>query len=263
MLVPAVLLGRKIAVPIVWRRHDAQPEGKRVLVTDQHDTLIEAVEVPVLDQHHGVVTFVPRRLANDSASRTFYVYWLPYTQSGIGAGLRFAWDPPTGAGMAALGTFEPVLGSAAGQQFKLSVPYAGTRFQWQCSKTGGGFQPFLLELRFKSSTAGWLPNTATAARPVPVAGSSGGQPSGPPNDCGAPWMAMDGNVSTWWDATLRDAWLDITFDSEHTITDVEVFNYGDHTHDCGEFAILAHRGRSGTGSNSSVDWKSAQPSTSI
>jgi hypothetical protein len=41
----------------------------------------------LVEQHQGIVIFTP------PVAGTYYVYWLPYTQSGIGH-ITFAWDTP-------------------------------------------------------------------------------------------------------------------------------------------------------------------------
>lgn len=264
--VPEALVGTEVSVTIVWRRHDFRPEGKRVLVTDHSGLELANITTPVVEQHYGVVTFTPSRL---STNRTYFVYWLPYTQSGIGAGMRFAWDTAPSAHFESIGSFQLAMGTKAGQAFSLPVPHRGSKFRWQCSNTGIGLQPFLSELRLQcgdsgpilATCSGWLPNTATSTNHSPVAGSSGEQPAGDPSGTDGPaWMAMDGNLSTFWDGTSEAAWLDVMLPAEHTITAVEVFNYGDHTHDCSAFELLVP-----LGSNSSRDWRQlpAVPSAAI
>ena len=81
--------GQQIAATIVWRRRDSRPELKRVLVTDSNDAILSGVLTPSVEQHSGVVVFTP------PTPGKYYCYYLPYTQSGIGAGFKFAWDPPS------------------------------------------------------------------------------------------------------------------------------------------------------------------------
>ena len=82
------LAGKQISATLVWRRRDAQPEEKRVLVTTQNDTVLSGVSAPLVEQHSGVVVFTP------PMPGVYYCYYLPYTQSGIGH-ITFAWDPPS------------------------------------------------------------------------------------------------------------------------------------------------------------------------
>lgn len=76
-------------VSLPWRRRDANVHEKAVLVTDCQDAEISSVWVSTLTAEVGVVDF-----ATEGRCAPFFVYWLPYTQSGIGAGFVFAWDSP-------------------------------------------------------------------------------------------------------------------------------------------------------------------------
>jgi hypothetical protein len=247
--VPPALAGKEVSVVIEWRRHDAHPEQKKVLVTDHTDRVIDS-DSPVVTPHNGVVTFNTSSLLEDSI---YFVYWLPYTQSGIGSGMKFAWDGG-GGGYESIGSFVAAMGTNSTQTFKLPSPHTGRHFRWQCSKTGIGEQPFVSEVRLVCDDADYAqcyPN-ATKESHLPVVASSGSQPGGggAPHDA---WMAMDGDLSTLWDASGRDprAWIDIQFPRRHTISAVELHNYGDKTHDCGAFDLLVPQ----SAPNSSRDWR--------
>ncbi len=84
-------VGKQISATIEWRRRDAEPEQKRVLLTAEDGTVLTGVTTPRVEQHSGTVVFTP------PTAGIYYCYYLPYTQSGIGAGFQFAWDAPTSA----------------------------------------------------------------------------------------------------------------------------------------------------------------------
>lgn len=252
--VPKSLAGQELAVGIVWRRHDHRPEEKRVIVTDNTDAVLSNVSIPVVTQHHGVVTFTP---SADGNNLTYYIYWLPYTQTGIGAGLHFEWDKANAQNYVTIGSFRAASANSSAQTYPLPATHQGSRLRWRCTKTLSGFQPFLRELRIGVAQDGrpepeWLQNTATAADPLPVDGWSGQQPSGDPGNNGAAWRAMDGDEATFWDATSEAASLDILLPRMHNITAVQVVNYGDSTHDCVAFDIQVPEVSPG---NSSRPWQ--------
>lgn len=224
LTVPPELANRTIAARIVWRRRDADPGCKRVLVTDRNNTELSAVSTPVLDQHSGVVVFSP------TAAGSYYVYWLAYTQSGIGH-ITFAWDAVQSDWRTAA-TFQLAKG-AAGKWQNFSFPAAaaaGRRFRVRCPSTFGGFQPFLQEIAFATAGEGWLPNHATASNPAPIAHASSWQPTGD-DQIGAAWCAMDGNVTTRWDPREEGAWLEVAFDEAVVLTAFAVMTHGDIAHD--------------------------------
>ena len=74
LTVPSSLSKQLLSATIVWRRRDANPAQKRVLVTDSNDNEISS-HVAVIEQHQGVVLFTP------PSPGTYYVYWLPYVAS--------------------------------------------------------------------------------------------------------------------------------------------------------------------------------------
>jgi hypothetical protein len=75
-----------VSVQIWWRRRDANPEVKSVVV---HDAAGQPVAQPTAAQISascGTVTFTP-----DGATE-YRIYYLPYHQSGGGANLHFHWE---------------------------------------------------------------------------------------------------------------------------------------------------------------------------
>ena len=144
------------------------------------------------------------------------------------------------------------------QNSSLSTPWSGKRLRWQVVQTGGGFQPFVHEIAFKSSDGSWLPNHATKAAPAPIKTFSGWQKSNNPEpNSGFPTCAMDGNTSTWWDPKTEAAWLDLVWPSKVTITDVALMTHGDGIHDILKFELLATP-PSNSSANSSA-WKALPP----
>eukprot|EP00964_Phaeocystis_antarctica_P096033 scaffold62411_cov59-Phaeocystis_antarctica.AAC.1 len=75
----------KVDAVIWWRRRDAHPEHKAVLVTDDKANPIALVAPPLVSAPCGVISFVPNGAA------LYHVYYLPYYQSGTGAQLHFHW----------------------------------------------------------------------------------------------------------------------------------------------------------------------------
>lgn len=223
--VPPQISGAPVAVEITWRRHDRNPDTKRVIVTDLNDIELPSW-APIITQHVGVVVFTPLVSATNS---TYYVYYLPYTQSGIGH-ITFSWDEPDEAGnWTDIGSWKVVSGTSAPQVFLLPTPVTGTRFRWQCDQTTKHFQPFIREIRIRNSTE-WVGNQASAVNPSPVFDSSGWRPGGDPLT-GESWCAMDGNITTIWDATTEFAWLDLQFTTPLNMSAVELTAYGDTVHD--------------------------------
>jgi hypothetical protein len=184
--VPPALRGSPVTVEVVWRRHDVNPELKRVVVTDSNDVEMEGAWAAVLTAHSGIIAFTPPRpMAGMSGNQTstYFVYWLPYTQSGIGR-IKFAWDTAGDANWTDVGTWNITTATSTPQLATLKTPIVGTQFRWRSDHTAKNYQPFLRELRFRNGTT-WLSNHATAAKPSPVADSSGWQPNGV--GCGQPW----------------------------------------------------------------------------
>ena len=95
-LTPATLLAAgsgPVSARIQWRRRDANPEQKAVIVTDSAGAVLAGVSTPVLTLDHGVVTFTPAPPQASSANHTYFVYYMPYVQSGIG-NVHLTWDKP-------------------------------------------------------------------------------------------------------------------------------------------------------------------------
>ena len=194
----AAAAGGPIAAVVEWRRRDANPEKKAILVTTSAGDILHNVTVPVITQHMGVVVFTPEPASpgDDSAgSQTYYVYYMPYTQSGVGH-VHLTWDPP-GAGPSAwspAANFSTVQkGVHSRQVFALASPATSSRFRWTCTETWGGFQGYLIELEFRTS-AGWLTNHATSAQQAPITAASSWQPW--LGRGGQAWAAMDGDNRT-------------------------------------------------------------------
>jgi hypothetical protein len=85
------------------------------------------------------------------------------------------------------------------------------------------------------SGLGWMTNDGTASESL-VVGSSGTTPSGsPPLERMKPFMAVDGDVATQWNAAVDSAdkscWLVLDFGSEVTIEGLALVQRGDITHD--------------------------------
>ena len=75
----------KVEAVIWWRRRDAHPERKAVLVTDNKANPIALIAPPFVSAPCGVLSFVP------NGAEMYHVYYLPYYQSGGGARLHFHW----------------------------------------------------------------------------------------------------------------------------------------------------------------------------
>ena len=75
----------KVDAVIWWRRRDAHPERKAVLVTDDKANPVALVAPPLVSAPCGVLSFAPNGAA------VYHVYYLPYYQSGTGAQLHFHW----------------------------------------------------------------------------------------------------------------------------------------------------------------------------
>ena len=244
--------GGPLAAVVEWRRRDANPNQKGIVVTDSSGRVLDNVTTPVVTQHQGVVVFTPSASGSSSSSsssgggsssasggaQTYYVYYMPYTQSGIG-GAKFAWDPPT----VGPNHWSPVTnvstvqkGVKTRQVFALPKPVQGRRFRWTTTQAWGGFQAFLVELEFRTSN-GWLPNHATSTNHTPVIAASSWQPEGTSKMSGEPWTAMDGDVTTLWDPRDNPAgdWLELDFGKEIAIEAIGVMGCGDTTHDVKAF----------------------------
>lgn len=68
---------KAVAVTIPWRRRDANPQDKAVIVTDEKGTLIKNVYRGVVNREYGEIVFEPV-----SGAGRYYVYYLPYKSGG-------------------------------------------------------------------------------------------------------------------------------------------------------------------------------------
>ena len=83
-VVHAATAGQPIQAQIWWRRRDAHPELKAVIVTDANNKPLPAVALHV-SSDCGVVRFTP------PAAGLYHVYYLPFVQSGGNAHTHFHW----------------------------------------------------------------------------------------------------------------------------------------------------------------------------
>ena len=88
----AAAAGGPLAAVVQWRRRDMHPEQKAVIVTDSAGQVLSNVTIPVVEQDRGVIVFNPT-----PGESTYYVYYMPYTQSGIGQ-THLKWDTSGAAG---------------------------------------------------------------------------------------------------------------------------------------------------------------------
>ena len=75
--------GGPLAAVVQWRRRDAHPEGKAVIVTDSAGRELGNVTTPVVEQDRGVIVFTPT-----PGQTTYYVYYMPYKNRIEGARLE-------------------------------------------------------------------------------------------------------------------------------------------------------------------------------
>jgi hypothetical protein len=230
--------GGPLAAVVQWRRRDAHPEQKAVIVTDSRGQVLGNVTTPVVEQDRGVVVFTPT-----PGQSTYYVYYMPYTQSGIGqAHLKWDASGAVGGNWAPAANFSSVQkGSAARQVFALPKPVKAQKFRWTCTQTWGSnpsWQGFLRELEFRTKD-GWLPNHATSVHQAPVDAASSWQPNNGNPPSGHAWQAMDGDPKTIWDPRATPAWLVLDFGKELTVDAVGIMTEGDTTHDIKAFELDA------------------------
>jgi hypothetical protein len=118
------------------------------------------------------------------------------------------------------------------QNFSLPKPTIGRFWQLTVGPSFASHQGIIRELYFET-TDGWMANIATEAHTLPVVGASTWQP-GVTGD-GAPYCAMDGNVSTAWDPASGPAGregdsgpatLEIDFARNQTILSIAVVPFG-------------------------------------
>ena len=162
---------------VVWRRRDAHPENKAIILTDSAGWVLKRhVSTPVVEQHRGVVVFTPH-----PTPQIYYLYYMPYTQSGVGHA-KTTWTPPAPKhGFTPAGSFTAQPGLHTRQIFVLPRPVTGTTFEWTCVSTYGSnpaWQGFLVEISFRTSDGVWLRNHATRADPSPVTSATSWQPNG-------------------------------------------------------------------------------------
>ena len=248
--------GGPVAAVVEWRRRDANPQQKRIIVTDSVGQILN-VSTPVITQHEGVVVFTPTSASSGSgssagagsgtggeASQTYYVYYMPYTQSGVGS-VHLAWDPPGVSPKAwspAANVSTVQKGDRSRQVFPLQKPVTSREFRWTCAKTWSGntdWQAYLVELEFRTPS-GWLPNHATSAQQAPITSASSWQPDqggGGWKPSGQAFAAMDGDNRTLWDPKGTPASLELDFGKEVTIDAIGVMGYGDTRHDIKAFTL--------------------------
>ena len=99
------------------------------------------------------------------------------------------------------------------------------------------------------SGLGWLTNDGTASESL-VVGSSGTTLSGtPPLERQKPYMAVDGDVATQWNALVDSAdkscWLVLDFGSEVTIEGLALVQRGDITHDAKDHELQTAASKDG------------------
>ena len=143
------------------------------------------VTTPVVEQHRGVIVFTPLPTSHSHpAPQTYYVYYMPYTQSGIGHSDEH-WVAPN-SNWTTAGSFTAQAAVTMRQVFVLPHTVHASQFKWTCETTYGGFQGFLVELAFRTSNGAWLDNHATAKDTSPVVGATGWQPSPGKQECATP-----------------------------------------------------------------------------
>eukprot|EP01048_Picozoa_sp_COSAG05_P015088 COSAG05_NODE_1778_length_4099_cov_2.396000_1_plen_958_part_00 len=217
-----------VAAVVEWRRRDTDL-SKAVIVTDSAGHVLTNISTPVMEQHSGIVVFTP------GSAGTYYVYYMPYTQSGIGhANMKWVAGGGGGGDWESAGSFEGKAAVHTRQDFVLPHPISARKFRWSCLRGWGSdpaWQAFLVELNFRTVQGGWLPNNATSANPAPVTGASSWQPSGGSSG-GQPWQAMDGDTRTLWDPRGSPAWLAVEFDQPQAVDAFGILSYGT----CGNLA---------------------------
>lgn len=108
------------------------------------------------------------------------------------------------------------------QNFSLALT-TGRFWQMTIGPGFGGYQGIIRELYFEAED-GWVKNSATKLKPLPVAGASSWQPR--VGGDGAPYCAMDGDTETAWDPRSGPATLSIDFGRNRTIKSVAVIPFG-------------------------------------
>eukprot|EP00041_Stephanoeca_diplocostata_P030302 m.914684 g.914684 ORF g.914684 m.914684 type:complete len:1236 (+) comp23730_c1_seq7:171-3878(+) len=93
--VPANTPAGEVRTQIFWRRRDPHPEVKGVIVMDSSDVAVSGAVPILIEQACGIVAFQHKGGSQDT---TYYVYYLPYIESGGGAQLHFHWYNCTGEG---------------------------------------------------------------------------------------------------------------------------------------------------------------------
>ena len=104
-----------------------------------------------------------------------------------------------------------------------------------------------------SAFGGWLTNDGTASKSL-VVGDSGTVPSGSPViERLKPYMAVDGNVTSQWNAEIdaadKSCWLVLDFEAEVTVYGFALIQRGDITHDAKDHELQ-------TGDTKEGPWKS-------
>ena len=224
-----------VAALVQWRRRDAQPGLKGIIVTDVAGEVLSGVSTPVITKDHGVIVFTPSAGAN----QTYFVYYMPYTQSGVGQA-HFAWDDvDSSLNYSSVGSFSAKSGVKTRQEFTLPAPATASKFRWTCLSTWKvpSYQGMLAELEFRTS-AGWLTNHATSDDHKPVVAASSEQPEPWPSG-GHAWQAMDGDVHTLWDPRSSPSSLSLDFGKEITVEAIGIVSCGDVTHDIKAFKLEA------------------------
>lgn len=118
------------------------------MVTFSNGTEITSAFAPVVTQHSGVVVFTPPRAAEN---QTYFVYYLPYDQSGMGS-ITFAWDAPPTDTWTNVATWTPKAGIPTAQVFELPKAIVASQIRVYCARTAkvAEYQPFVRELRLRN-----------------------------------------------------------------------------------------------------------------
>lgn len=226
--------GGSLAAIVEWRRRDANPDQKAIIVTDGTGQVLPSrhnVSAPVVQSHKGVIVFLPH-----PTPQCYYIYYMPYTQSGVGhANMKWLAAGDTSPSFSLAGRFTAKAGLHTRQEFVLPHPVTASHFEWTCTHTYGSWQGFLAELSFRATNGTWLPNHASGTAPAPVVSATSWQPNG--DGSGEAWTAMDGNRSTFWDPQGTPASLTLAYQRPVAIDAVGVVSWGDTTHDIKVFTL--------------------------
>lgn len=118
------------------------------------------------------------------------------------------------------------------QYLALEQPLTARRWRLQVNTTFSQYQAVLAEVQFCQSPSRCMRNNGTAAQST-VTASSGWQADSPRG--GAPWNAVDGDVSTCWDSVASAATgvytLDFDLGSAVTVQGLNLTTLGDNAHD--------------------------------